>query len=126
VPSFDYGKMHKVAEDLLLKFGKYGELTNRVFTTPDPTKPRERTASDTEAQILMVITPWSKTDVSRYFNEDIIKATSKAIILWDDDNPIGADSPVTYDGKNWMVVATKPINPAGTGLIYVAALSGGA
>lgn len=124
--TFDYGALHDKAEKLLLKFGAYGTLTTKSFTVPDATKPWERAASTDASQVKMVEVPWSKTDVDRYFNEDIIKRTSKGIILWDDAVPVSVDDEITYLGKNLMVVAIKPINPAGTGMIYVAALSGGA
>jgi hypothetical protein len=117
--------MHKVAENLLEKFGTFGTLTTKGFTVPDATKPWDRTATPTDNQILMTQVPWSKSDVGRYFSEDIISATTKAIILWDDDVPVKVDDEITYLGNKWMVKAIKPINPAGTGLIRVCALSGG-
>lgn len=126
MPSFDYDAMHATAEKLIKKFGDTGAVTKKVTVTPDLNKPWERTVTPADKPIEMVVVPWSKNDEGRYFNQDIIRATSKALILWDEGALIEVDDEVTYDGRSWMVVASKPINPAGTGLIYVCALSGGA
>lgn len=124
MPEFDYNAMYAKAESLLDKFGKEGTLTKTTFVVPDLNKPWERTPTNTDHAVKMVITPWSPADVSRYFGEDIIKSTTKAIILWNDAAEPIADDKIVYDSRNWIVAASKPINPAGTGIVHICALSG--
>ena len=125
MPSFDYNKMYQCAEDLILSAGGTGTITKTTFTVPDSTKLWERTPSESTVSVTMVITPWSSGDEKRYFNEDIIAATTKGIILWPESDQLKVDDKITYQGRDWMVVAQKPIKPAAKGLIYVCALSGG-
>jgi hypothetical protein len=124
VPSYDYDALHAVAENLLEKFGDYGTLTKQSFTTADSTKPWDRTATSSDSQILMVVVPWSRDDEGRYFSQDIIRRTSKAIVLWDDASKTAVDDQITFDGIKYMNAAQVPINPAGTGMIFICALSG--
>jgi hypothetical protein len=116
--------MYKVAENLLLKFGTYGTINKKTYTTPDATEPWSRTATTDAKQVLMVVTPWGKEDAKRYFGEDITGVTQKGIILWDDSAPVNIDDEIEYDGKTYMAIKGKPIKPAGTGIIYVFALGG--
>ena len=125
MPSFNYTALKAQAEKLLDKFGASGTLTRQAFTVADTTKPWARTATSSNTTVKMVLLPWGQADKGRYFGEDIIAGTSKAIILWGTVEPLPDDT-VSYGGKTWTVKAATPINPAGTGLIHVCALAGGA
>lgn len=126
MPSFDYDKMHDVAEKLLLKFGDTGVLTKKTFTVADDTKPWERGSTDSTIDITMCLVPWSKRDIDRYFGEDIIASTQKGLVLYDSSAQIENDATITYQGETFTISAFKQIKPASTGILYICALSGGA
>lgn len=114
-----------MAERLLDKFGGSGTITTTTYSVPDATKPWIRTPTTSTASVKMVVLPWGIEDSKRYFSEDIIISTQKGIILYDASSPIEIDKTVLYQGKTYTISAYKLIKPVSTGIIYMAALSGG-
>ena len=124
MPSFDYSKSYDAAEKLLDKFGGIGTLTKITFTIPDSTKPWTKVEVETDHTIKMVVVPLAQQDITRYFNEDVIKADKKGIVLWNDSAVLELGDRVSYQGDSYVIAAARPIKPVSTGIINICALVG--
>lgn len=126
MPSFNYSKMQQISKKLIRDFGAAGTLTRKTLATADSTKPWIRTVSASpSSSIPMVLVPWSKEDVGRYFEQDIISNTQKALLAGGEADVPLVDDNITFLEKTYVVKAIKPVNPAGTPIVYVCAIVGG-
>lgn len=122
-----YDEMADMALEMLAEFGRVIQLSRTVGGDYDPDT--GTTGGSTESEnATVVILPASNGTVQafdiRYENGTLIEQNLRALTIAAKDLtwvPIAGDK-ATFDGSDWTFIGCTPVNPAGTPVVYKAAV----
>lgn len=122
-----YDEMADMALEMLTEFGRVIQLSRVVGGDYDPDT--GTSGGTTEAQdATVVILPASNGTVQafdiRFENGTLIEQNLRALTISAKDLswvPIAGDK-ATFDGSDWTFIGCTPVNPAGTPVVYKAAV----
>lgn len=122
-----YDRMSATALRLLTNYGRTIQLSRTVDGEYDPEAGQSSGTTETE-DATVVILPTSNGTVQafdiRFDNGTLIEQNLRALTIaaqglaW---VPAPGDK-ATFDGSDWIFIGCTPINPAGTPLVYKAAV----
>lgn len=122
-----YDRMSATALRLLTNYGRSIQLSRTVGGDYDPDTGTSGGSTETQ-DATVVILPASNGTVQafdiRYENGTLIEQNLRALTIAAKDLawvPIAGDK-ATFDGSDWTFIGCTPINPAGTPIIYKAAV----
>lgn len=109
---FDYADAVATAIELIADFGQTGAI-RRTVNSGDPWNP---TQTDTDYTVTLVVIDYENKDV----DGTLIRQTDRHVLVSPDGltvEPTTADS-VVVDGATLAIINVKPLNPAGTLVMY--------
>lgn len=122
-----YDEMADMALEMLAEFGQTIQLCRTVGGDYDPDTGTSGGSTETQ-DATVVILPASNGTVQafdiRYENGTLIEQNLRALTIAAKDLawvPISGDK-ATFDGSDWTFIGCTPVNPAGTSVVYKAAV----
>lgn len=122
-----YDEMADMALEMLTEFGRVIQLSRVVGGDYDPDTGTSGGSTETQ-DATVVILPASNGTVQafdiRYENGTLIEQNLRALTIAAKDLawvPIAGDK-ATFDGSDWTFIGCTPVNPAGTPVVYKAAV----
>ncbi|MDU4249007.1 hypothetical protein [Pseudomonas sp.] len=122
-----YDEMADMALEMLAEFGRVIQLSRVVGGDYDPDTGTSGGSTETQ-DATVVILPASNGTVQafdiRFENGTLIEQNLRALTIAAKDLawvPIAGDK-ATFDGSDWTFIGCTPVNPAGTPVVYKAAV----
>lgn len=122
-----YDEMADMALEMLAEFGRTISLSRTVGGDYDPDTGTSGGTTETQ-DATVVILPASNGTVQafdiRYENGTLIEQNLRALTIAAKDLawvPVAGDK-ATFDGSDWTFIGCTPVNPAGTPIVYKAAV----
>ncbi len=116
--SFDYNELASTASEMLVEFGKAATLKRIVTGAYDPstgTAPVTTTSLNTNAAVFAYD--------QKYIDGTLIKQGDQLAYLDPNVEPKQGDK-LAWQGKDYVIVAVKPVAPAGLAVIFEAQIRG--
>lgn len=116
--SFDYNELASTASEMLVEFGKAATLKRIVTGAYDPstgTAPVTTTSLNTHAAVFAYD--------QKYIDGTLIKQGDQRAYLSPRQEPKQGDL-LTWMGKDYQIVAVKPLAPAGVAVLFEAQVRG--
>lgn len=120
-------EMAAMALEMLAEFGRTITLSREVSGTYDPDTGTSSGTTETQDAIV-VIQPATGSTVSafdvKFDNGTLVEQNLRALTIAAKDlawMPVAGDK-ASFDGSDWTFIGCTPINPAGTPIVYKAAV----